>query len=263
MSILEQLIVGWMVISIMMTILWYVQRALDDAGVVDVGWAAGLGILALLYSFYGSGTAERRLLIAILGAGWSFRLALYLLKNRVIGKEEDGRYQVLRANWGENAQRNFFVFFQVQGILDVILSVPFLVLLQNTAPEFSIWEALGIGVWVTAICGESIADWQLARFRANPENRGKTCREGLWRVSRHPNYFFEWLHWLSYVAMAVGVNYGWITLVSPALILFFILKVTGIPPTEARALQSRGEDYRRYQETTSAFFPWFPKEERQ
>ena len=88
----------------------------------------------------------------------------------------------------------------------------------------------------------------------------QTCREGWWRYSRHPNYFFEWLHWWSYVALAVGASYWWLTLLSPAVMLYFLVCVTGIPPTEAQALASRGEDYRQYQRTTSVFIPWFPKE---
>ena len=106
-----------------------------------------------------------------------------------------------------------------------------------------------------------LADRQLVRFKRRPESRGKTCREGWWRYSRHPNYFFEWLHWWSYVALAAGSSYWWVTLLAPAAMLHFLLNVTGIPPTEAQALASRGEDYRQYQRTTSVFIPWFPKKE--
>jgi steroid 5-alpha reductase family enzyme len=116
-------------------------------------------------------------------------------------------------------------------------------------------------IWCVSVGNTVLADRQLARFKRRPESRGKTCREGWWRYSRHPNYFFEWLHWWSYVALAVGANYWWLTLLSPSVMLYILLKVTGIPPTEAQALASRGEDYRQYQRTTSAFVPWFPKKE--
>jgi steroid 5-alpha reductase family enzyme len=120
-------------------------------------------------------------------------------------------------------------------------------------------DAAALFIGALAVVGESIADGQLARFRADPANRGRTCREGLWRYSRHPNYFFEWIHWWAYVPLAASSAWWPATLAGPALMLFFILYVTGIPPTEERALLSRGDDYREYQRTTSAFFPWFPR----
>ena len=106
-----------------------------------------------------------------------------------------------------------------------------------------------------------LADRRLAHFRGRPGNRGKTCREGWWHYSRHPNYFFEWLHWWSYMALAAGAPYGWVALLAPTAMFYLLFRVTGIPPTEAQALASRGDDYREYQRTTSVFFPWFPKRE--
>jgi steroid 5-alpha reductase family enzyme len=110
-----------------------------------------------------------------------------------------------------------------------------------------------------AFAGESLADRQLSRFRQDPRNRGRVCRDGLWRYSRHPNYFFEWLHWWAYVALAAGSPLWWIAVAGVAMMLLFLTRVTGIPPTEAQALRSRGEAYREYQRTTSAFFPWPPR----
>jgi steroid 5-alpha reductase family enzyme len=117
----------------------------------------------------------------------------------------------------------------------------------------------GIAVWVASIAGESIADRQLARFRADPAHRGRTCRAGLWRYSRHPNYFFEWLHWFTYVALAVGSPLPWLSLAGPIVMYVFLRWVSGIPFTEAQALRTRGEDYRRYQQSTPLLFPWFPR----
>ena len=131
----------------------------------------------------------------------------------------------------------------------------------NDTQAIHLLEWTGLALWATALAGEVLADRQLARFRGAPGNRGKTCRAGLWRYSRHPNYFFEWLIWCAYSLMTLPAPYGWIGLANPLLMLFLILKVTGIPANEARALQTRGEDYRRYQRSTSAFVPWFPKKE--
>jgi len=123
-------------------------------------------------------------------------------------------------------------------------------------------DLLAVGVFLVSVAGEAIADRQLAGFRADPANRGKTCRTGLWRYSRHPNYFFEWVHWWSYVLLGLGSPYWLVTILGPALMLVFLFKITGIPATEERALLTRGEDYRNYQRTTSPFFPWFPKEDK-
>lgn len=254
------ILVGWAVVAVMMMVLWLVQRARTDAGVVDVGWSAGLGILAILYASLADGAPPHRVLVALVAGIWSARLATYVFVNRVYRKPEDGRYRTLRAKWGGSAQPKFFVFFQAQGLLDVLLSLPFLVVATNKATHLGVWEFAAVVIWLAAVVGESTADRQLARFRADPANRGKTCRVGLWRYSRHPNYFFEWLHWWTYVLMAVGTGWWWVaTLVSPTVMSLFLFRVTGIPATERQALASRGDDYREYQRTTSMFVPWFPK----
>lgn len=249
---------SWLFAVALLFVLWLYEVWKDDAGGVDVAWSGGVGILAIAYVFATEGWLPRRLLVAGLTAAWSFRLAGYILKDRIVGRPEDGRYQDLRAYWGEHAHRNFFLFFEAQSILIVLFALPMLILMRNPTQAFSAWEVAGIFVWLASVGGEITADRQLAAFRARPGTRGKTCREGLWRYSRHPNYFFEWLHWWSYVLMGVGVDYGWVTLVGPAVMLLFLLKLTGIPATEKHALKSR-EDYAEYQRTTSAFVPWFPK----
>lgn len=257
MSPASLLFLGWVLAAAMMAALWAVQRARRDAGVVDVGWAAGLGLLAIAYATAGGGPPLRRTLVAAMAATWSFRLAWHLLADRVVGREEDGRYRTLRARWGSRAQARFFAFFQVQALADVVLSVPFLVAMRVPGP-LGAWGVAGVGVWAVAVVGEALADAQLAHFRADPGNRGRTCRSGLWRASRHPNYFFEWLHWWAYVLLAVGSPAWWAALVGPALMLYLLLEVTGIPATEAQAVLSR-PDYAEYRRTTSAFVPWFPK----
>ena len=120
---------------------------------------------------------------------------------------------------------------------------------------------MGFTIWAVAICGELIVDRQLYRFRTDRSNEGKVCKVGLWRYSRHPNYFFEWIHWWAYVAIGWGAPYGALTLIGPALMLFFLFKVTGIPPNEENSLASRRDAYREYQRTTSIFYPWPPKQD--
>ena len=258
MSILEVILIGWAVVAAIQAALWVVQRVRRDAGWVDVGWAYGIGVLAVLYAALLEGDPLRRWLIAALGGVWSLRLGSYLLSNRVLGKPEDGRYQALRASWGARAQPYFFLFFQFQAGLDVLFGMPLLVAMLHPGGPFGVTGWLGVVVWGVSVVGESLADRQLARFRADPANRGRTCRIGLWRYSRHPNYFFEFVHWWAYVLLAIGSPLWWLTLLGPAVMLFFLAKLTGIPATEAQAMRSRA-DYAEYQRTTSAFVPWPPR----
>ena len=152
-----------------------------------------------------------------------------------------------------------FIFFQIQGVLLAGLSLPFAWICVNANPFISPVEWLGLMLWCGAFVGESVADRQLDRFKSDAANRGKTCRQGLWRYSRHPNYFFEWLMWVAWFLFACGSPLGWLSIYAPLIMLHFLVNVTGIRPTEAQALKSRGADYRRYQETTSPFVPWFTK----
>jgi len=172
--------------------------------------------------------------------------------------EEDGRYLELKAQWGSNAGAKMFQFFMFQAIAATLFSVPMLIGAAS-AQAFGWLDITAIFVWIFAISGETLSDRQLQKFREAPSNKGKTCRSGVWYYSRHPNYFFEWIHWFSYVFLAVSAPFGWLTILAPFAMLYFILFVTGIPPTEKQSIKSRGQDYLDYQKTTSAFFPWPPK----
>jgi steroid 5-alpha reductase family enzyme len=241
--------------------LWALHLRRRDAGLVDPGWSAGFGLVALLYAALGPGWGPRRAAVAAMGLVWSVRLTAHLLR-RMRGKPEEGRYRALRAEWeakGADVPRRFLFFFLAQGLLDVFLSIPMLVAVLNPEPRVSAWEVAGAALWLVAVAGESAADAQLERFKADPENRGRTCDTGLWRYSRHPNYFFEWLVWVAWLVFALGSPWGGAAALGPAVMLFFLLRVTGIPATEEQALRSRGEEYRRYQRTTSPFVPWLPK----
>jgi steroid 5-alpha reductase family enzyme len=206
-------------------------------------------------SILSDGLPERRALVAMTSSLWSLRLSSHLFFDRVKGRPEDGRYASLRASWESNANRNFFFFFQAQGLLDLILASSYCAAAARRGP-LDWLDAVGVLLFLASLAGETVADRQLAAFRANPANKGAVCRMGLWSWSRHPNYFFEWLIWLSFAALAAGAWSAWI---SPALMLFFLLRVTGIPATEAQALKSRGEAYRRYQDEVSMFVPLPPR----
>jgi len=152
-----------------------------------------------------------------------------------------------------------FGFFQLQAFSVVVLAAAFALACLNPAPALQPLEIAGAILWLVAFGGEALADAQLAAFKRDPANQGAVCSRGLWHYSRHPNYFFEWLIWVAYFVFALASPLGWIAAIGPLSILFLLLRVTGIPLTEEQAIRSKGAAYRRYQATTSAFIPWFPK----
>ncbi|MFG0328062.1 MAG: DUF1295 domain-containing protein [Phycisphaerales bacterium JB037] len=241
-----------------MVALYLVQRKHGDAGIVDVGWSYALGASAIFAGVTGTGDLGPRILIGVLGGLWGLRLGTHILTDRILKGIEDGRYQMFREKTGDRFQRFLLWFYLGQAGSVPILAVPFV--LASTAPgPIGFFGVAAIVVFVIGLTGEFIADEQLKSFKRKPESKGKTCREGLWRYSRHPNYFFEWLLWVAYALAALAAPWGWVALFAPVLMLVLILKVTGIPPTEARAVRSRGDDYREYQRTTSPFFPLPPR----
>lgn len=259
MSVAATLLAIWAAMALAMTAGWRWQRRHGNAGNVDVLWSAGVGAGAVACAGFGDGAASVRLAVAVCGGLWGLRLAAHLWR-RVRHEPEDGRYRHLRRHWNDH-QGKFLGLFQAQAALVPLFCLPFAAAAANPRPSSS-WLAAGVGLWALAWAGEALADRQLARFRADPAHRGRTCQVGLWRYSRHPNYFFEWLHWFAYAAFAVGSPLQWLAWSGPLLMYLFLRYLSGIPFTEAQALRSRGADYRRYQQRTPMFFPWFPKPER-
>lgn len=258
MSLLQSAFWGWLAIAVVLSLLWVYQRSTGRASIVDVAWAIGVGALSILFASTGDGTPERRYFIGALAGIWSLRLSLYLLR-RILTLAEDGRYETLRRRWGRRTQLYLFAFFQIQALWSVLFALPMLIASRNAQPWPGVFDIVAVAIWLISIAGETVADRQLAKFRADPSTRGTVCRRGLWYYSRHPNYFFEWIHWWTYVALGWQAPYGWLTLFGPAIMLLFLLKITGVPPTEEQALASRGDAYRAYQKTTNAFFPWPPR----
>lgn len=250
------LLLVWVLAVLMMALGWRWQRRHTNTGIVDALWAAGLGGAAVLLALLGPGTALPRLAVGVLGGLWGLRLARHLWR-RVRREPEDGRYRALREHW-QGDQRRLFAFFQFQAVLIPLFALPFVAVATNATTSLPGLVA-GLAIWIASVFGEAVADAQLARFRADPRQRGRTCRSGLWRYSRHPNYFFEWLHWFAYVALAVGSPLAWMAWSGPLLMFLFLRFISGIPFTEAQALRTRGEDYRAYQRSTPMLFPWFPK----
>ncbi len=256
-SALLLLALGTVLASSAMAGLWVIQRRTRDASHVDVAWAIGIACLAVVYALLADGSTEHRVLAAVLATVWGWRLGLFLLFDRVLGKEEDGRYRALREKWGARADRNFFVFFQFQALFVVFFSLPYLLISLDPASGLGTLEWSGTVVWAIGNAGAVTADRQLARWRSDPANRGRTARAGLWAWSRHPNYFFEWVTWCGVALVATAAPWGWAAWIVPAVLLFLLFRVTGIPATEAQALRSRA-DYAEYRRTTSVFVPLPP-----
>ncbi|MBI5693952.1 MAG: DUF1295 domain-containing protein [Verrucomicrobia bacterium] len=259
MSALSLLILATAALCVGFGVLYLVARRLDNYGIVDVAWALAFSLLAGFYAMGGTGWLERRWLVAALAAGWSLRLGMHLLL-RVASHHpvEDRRYVQLRRDWAGVFAPKMAGFFQLQALSVVFLGIVFLVPVQNPVPGWHGLEIAGVVLWLVAVGGEAVADAQLAAFKRDPANRGQVCTVGLWRYSRHPNYFFEWLVWVAFCLVALGSPWGWVTLAAPATLLYLLLRVTGIPLTEEQAVRSKGDAYRRYQQTTSTFFPWRP-----
>jgi len=240
-----------------MLALWWRQLRTRNATGVDVAWSLLVAGFALVYGLVSAGDPGRRLLVSGLAAAWGLRLGLHLLRDRVLAtQQEDGRYRALREHWGPRAPRGFLLLHLAQAAVALLFSLPVLAALQGG--PLDLWAAAGALVWLAAVAGETLADRQLAAFRQDPHRRGEVCRIGLWRWSRHPNYFFEWLHWWSYVLIGRGAP---LTLLGPLVMLLLLFRVSGIPWAEQQALRSRGEKYRAYQRVTSAFLPWPPRRE--
>jgi steroid 5-alpha reductase family enzyme len=253
-------IAGTVLAMLIMVVVWFFARRMNNAGIVDIWWSFCFTPVAVFYGLYGSGHPLRNALVAAMVCAWSLRLGVHLYK-RVMAHhpEEDPRYAALRTQFPKRTWLMFFGFFQLQAVLVGLLSVPIALACTNPSGGIGAFEIAGLVLWLVAIGGEAIADTQLAMFRAHPASKGRVCEFGLWKYSRHPNYFFEWLIWVAYFVVGLGSPWGWVGVVSPLLMLYFLTCVTGIPPSEAHSLKSRGDAYRDYQRRTSAFFPWFPK----
>jgi steroid 5-alpha reductase family enzyme len=243
-----------------MLLVWFWAVKIKNAGVVDIFWSYNFPVIAVILVLLAPGFAPRKVLICsmvfIAGLRLSTHLAVRVIKHL---NEEEGRYQQLRSEWQPHPDRKFFWFFQFQAFSNVLLAVPFFIIAINKAPRLSVLEYGGFVLWVISVVGETVADRQLAVFKKNPANKGKVCDTGLWNYARHPNYFFEWLMWVSYFVFALASPYGYLAVTSPAIILYLLLKVTGIPATEQQSIRSKGQAYKDYQAKTSVFVPWFKK----
>lgn len=240
---------------------WWPWTRSGRESLVDVLWTLMVAGLGFFYAAAGSGWGPRRTVIALMAMAWGLRLAQHLHR-RLKRDAGDGRYQAMRAAAGARYPAFMLGFFLMQALVSIGLSLPYFFIAQDPHPAWRLLDLAGAALWLLGLGMESLADAQLARWRRDPVNAGRTCRAGLWNWSRHPNYFGEWLTWCGIALIAWPAPYGWTGAAAAAFMLILVLFVSGIPYTERQALRSRGEDYRRYQRTTSAFIPLPPRSER-
>lgn len=251
---------GFGVVIAFMTLIWIWSVRLQNAGIVDPFWGLGFVVVTGYYTWRIPIIETYQWVVAILVAIWGLRLFLYLLR-RNFGKEEDYRYRQFRKNYGEHRYWwfSFFQVFLLQGVLLAFISVTILgaiyPLQSDRIPGFGFYA--GALLWLTGFIFETVGDYQMARFKSDPSHKGKVMDRGLWRYTRHPNYFGDTMVWWGYGLMAIDNGYYW-SVAGSMLMTFLIVRISGVAMLE-RNLKTRRPGYDQYIQRTSAFFPWFPK----
>jgi steroid 5-alpha reductase family enzyme len=251
-------------LSLIMAFAWAVQQRTNNSGWVDTVWTFGLGAVGVAGALLPiGGWLPRQVLVSLLILAWSLRLGVHIAA-RTSGIVDDPRYAELQRNWGTDARRRMFWLLQNQAWVSIPLALSMILAAHVPVAAFRLQDALALVVLLAGIGGEALADGQLRRFRANPANKGGICDVGLWRWSRHPNYFFEWVGWLAYPLFAIDLagHYpvGWLALLGPACMYWLLVYISGIPPLEEHMLRVRGDAFRAYQRQVGAFFPSPPRE---
>ena len=255
--------------SFVMALGWAWQRHAKNGGWTDVFWSFGSGASCVAAALWPLGVAAplwRQLMCAGLAGAWSLRLGAFLWR-RVANKPEDRRYAQMRSEWKDGFQKRMFWFLQIQAPVGAILAMAVLLASRNPRHGLQITDIAGIVVFFGSLIGETVTDAQMAGFIRNSESRQRVCDVGLWRWTRHPNYFFEWLIWWTWPLIAFDPTgqHPWAApaaLAAPILMFWLLTRVSGVPPLEAALLQSKGDAYRDYQRRTPAFFPRRPSDRR-
>lgn len=247
------------VIFVYFLIFFILAQIIKNNSIVDMGWGFGFVVVALFALISRGAYVERNLLLTALVAVWGLRLTYYIVR-RNWGKPEDFRYAKWRRAWGRwLVPRAFFQVFMLQGFLMLVIGYPIIVVNASPQPGLGFLDYLGLLVWLTGFFFESVGDRQMAEFKKDPANKGRIIKTGLWKYSRHPNYFGEATMWWGIFLLALSVPLGWSALISPVTITLFLLYVSGVPMLEKKYKDN--PDFQAYARVTSKFFPWFPKKQ--
>lgn len=251
----------WFALATVMSLAWLIEQRTGNSGWIDVTWTAGLGgigVVAALLPSSPAVTTNRQWLIASLVLVWAVRLGWHI-SVRTTKITEDPRYRKLKLDWGRDASRNLFWLLQAQAALSVPMAVSIVLAAWNPAPRFTFIDLIAILLFIVALAGSATADRHLAAFKERTRGSGEVCDEGVWAWSRHPNYFFEWLIWLSVALFAIELSgnwlWGYLAFIGPICMFWLLRYVSGVPPLEQHMVAKYGERYMAYQQSTSVFFP--------
>ena len=259
MSLPSLLLLNLGVVLALTTSLWAVSVAVRDSSIVDVFWGFGFMVIAWVTHAVTDGSHDRALLLTVLTTLWGLRLTLHLAR-RNLGKGEDFRYRAMRARHGDRwPRRSLWAVFWAQGILMWIVSLPVQAGQADATPEGLIWlDAVGTAVWLVGFLFETVGDWQLTRFKADPANAGQVMDRGLWSWTRHPNYFGDFSVWWGLYLIALATTSAWWTIAGPILMSVLLIRVSGAALLE-RGMADRRPGYEDYVRRTSGFFPRPPR----
>ncbi len=265
-SLIGVALLQWLAMALIMTVAWALQRRTQNSGWIDMVWTFGLGAVGVTSALIpggddSAGTNNRQILVAILVALWALRLGGHIYA-RSAAKSDDPRYRELIDSWGDRAALKLFDLLQKQALVSLPLAFSIYISAHNPAPGLGITDFAAVLICVIAIAGEAISDRQLRQHIKESGPQGTICTTGLWRYSRHPNYFFEWLYWLALPIVALdltgGYSQGVLALLAPVTMYWLLRYVSGIPPLEEHMVRKHGDRYRSYQKSTNAFFPGVP-----
>lgn len=250
-------LISALTIFVYMTLFFFLSLMLKDSSIVDIGWGIGFIVVAIITLLISQNYCFKQISTTVLTFIWGIRLALHIFfRNK--GKGEDWRYKQWRRDWKEAfIPRAFFQIFMLQGFLMLVISTQIIFIISSTAKTISFFDIAGIFIWLLGFLFESIGDYQLMRFKKKPENKGRIMKYGLWKYTRHPNYFGEVTLWWGIFLIALSMPKGYLTIISPLTITFLILKVSGIPLLEKKYKDNK--EFQEYKKVTSGFFPWFQK----
>ncbi len=244
-------------VLIFVSFLFIFAQIKKDNSIADIGWGIGFMLIALFTLFYSGNFSNRQLLLTSMIFLWGFRLAVYIFQ-RNQGKGEDYRYRQWREQWGKHAVwRAFLQVFLLQGAIMLVIALPIVVVNHSDLKGLTPLDFLGLAVWLMGFYFESVSDYQMSVFKKNPANKGKIIQHGLWKYSRHPNYFGEAVMWWGIFLVSISAGAWWLSIFSPLLMTFLLLKVSGVAMLEKK--YEGNPEFEAYARKTNAFIPWKPK----
>jgi len=244
-------------VLIFMIFMFIIAQVKKNNSIVDIGWGMGFILISVVLSFTVEQTDKKDLLLLLMILLWGSRLSLHIF-TRARGKEEDFRYAQWRKDWGKHAVvQAFFKVFMLQGFLMLVIAFPIMVVFNSANDQLNLFSYVGFLIFAFGFLFESVGDFQMFRFKKKPENKGKIITSGLWKFTRHPNYFGEAFLWWGVAVLAIGSDLFMLAFIGPLLLNLLLLFVSGVPLLEKK--YEGNEAWETYKKTTPKFIPFFGK----